>query len=170
MKTYLEYLTQVLGVNAVMMPLPLAATGLSAESGNQPAFFYSAAGPWHEGQDFQKIELAIVNWVHEQSESLFDPAVGDLFGKMLAAMKIPAEKVLVLDCVMNEHERIPNELFKICEPQIVLFFATEPTHLGEFQIKGPARWLETLSPAFLLQNPASKKIVWNDMQKVMREI
>lgn len=178
MKSYLQYLNEVLGVSGVMMPTPLQAHAVAhiAESQTevdgleQPAFFYSPQGPMSEGQSFSNAKLAIVNWVHHADDSLFEDETSDLFEKMFAAMKILPADVLVLDCVMNERNLIPNELYKIASPQIVLFFCTEPSLMGEFQIKGPARWIETLSPAFLRHNPASKKIVWKDMQKVMSSL
>lgn len=165
-KTYLDYLSEVLGLQAVMMPAPVAGP----EALNRPAYFYSSEGACPEGRGFHKCRLAIVNWVREPKDSLFEPEVADLFGKMLTAMKLPAADVWVLDCVMNERGLIPNELFKLCEPQCVLFFSREPSQLGEMQLRGPTRWLETFSPALLLSEAASKKIVWNDMQKIMREL
>jgi hypothetical protein len=179
MKSYLLYLNEVLGVNGVMMPTPLQAHVVAHSGGHsgspaeeiegleKPAFFYSPHGAMSEGQSFSNAKLAIVNWVHQADESLFEDETADLFEKMFAAMKILPQDVLVLDCVMNERNLIPNELYKIASPQIVLFFCSEPSQMGEFQIKGPARWIETLSPAFLRHNPSSKKIVWKDMQKVM---
>lgn len=168
MNAYAQYLSDVLGLRQVMMPTPVASADEVLAA--RPAFFHSAQGPQIEGRDFHRPALAVVNWVQDPRESLFDPQVAELFNKMLAAMKLPAEKVLVLDCVMNERGLIPNGLFKVCEPSWVLFFSREPAHLGEVQIKGPARWIETLSPALLLEQPGAKKQVWADMQKVMREL
>lgn len=169
MKSYLQYLHEVLGLNGVMMPtpFPMASPVEDVDGLAKPAFFYSPKGPVTEGQDFSQAKLVILNWVHQADESLFEAQTADLFQKMFAAMKIRPTDVLILDCVMNERNLIPNELYKVASPQIVLFFTSEPSQMGEFQIKGPARWLETLSPAFLRQNPESKKIVWKDMQKIM---
>lgn len=171
MKTYLEYVSEVLGLGTVMLPSPLVAVQADADAELvKPAFFYSSKGAFSEGRDFKKCDLAIINWVQEPLESLFEPAVAKLFGKMLAAMKLSPNRVLVLDCVMNERNLIPNELYKVCDPQVVLFFSSDPISLSEVQIKGPARWLETLSPAALVKDPDSKKLVWNDMQRVMKEL
>ncbi len=163
MKDYLQYVSDVLGVKAIMQDQP------RVDSHVGPAYFYSANGAVAGGV-FKKYSLVIVNWVQDPSESLFDSQVAELFGKMLAAMKISSEQVLVLDCVMNERKLIPSELFKICDPQNVLFFSHEPEKLSSVQLKGSANWLETLSPAVLLKDAGSKKLVWSDMQKIMKLI
>lgn len=174
MKTALHYISEVLGVDSPILPVPWQGpvsaehTQDSSLSLETPAFFYSSAGAVESFQGHEP--LVIVNWVREAHESIFRGEVRDLFQKMFSAMKIDSNQVLILDCVMNERNLIANELFKISSPKWVLFFGSEPIHAGEFQIKGPSRWLETFSPAVLVKNPQSKKIVWNDLQKIMREV
>lgn len=172
MKDYIDYLQNVLGIKTAMFAAPVAVAPVVAGEVAlaTPAFFYSPRGPLVEGQTYNQAKLAIVNWVHDAKDSLFETETSDLFQKMFAAMKIAPSDVLIVDCVMNERQLIPNELYKIASPQVVLFFCTDPANMGEFQVRGPARWLETLSPAFLVQNPNAKKAVWNDLQKVMREL
>lgn len=172
MKDYLNYLQDVLGIRSALFSAPVALpSAAEAESDlATPAFFYSPRGPLVEGRSFSQAKLAIVNWVHHAQESLFEAQTADLFQKMFVAMKISIDEVLIVDCVMTDRQLIPNELYKIASPQVVLFFCAEPANMGEFQVRGPARWLETLSPTFLLKNPQAKKTVWNDLQKVMREL
>ncbi|MFP5519508.1 MAG: hypothetical protein ACLGGX_06365, partial [Bdellovibrionia bacterium] len=56
------------------------------------------------------------------------------------------------------------------QAQAVLMFSDSPENLGQLQIRGGFKWLETFSPAYLLSHPEAKKIVWSDMQKIMKEL
>ncbi|HEY1079326.1 MAG TPA: hypothetical protein VGE46_04485, partial [Bdellovibrio sp.] len=66
--------------------------------------------------------------------------------------------------------QLPSEFAKICEGKVVVVFSSFPKDLGELIFKGPGKWLETYSPAYLLEDPGAKKVVWNDLQKVMKEL
>lgn len=118
----------------------------------------------------QHAELVFLNILTQSKESLFNPAVEDLFGKMKAAMKLKNLQVLELDCTVEDRSHLPSELAPLCESKVVVVFSSFPKDLGEFIFKGPGHWLETYSPAYLLEDPGAKKVVWNDLQKVMREL
>ncbi len=165
MKNYLNYVNEVLGVHTIMQSqgLPLKASEIT-----MPAFFYTEQGPLLI--DFsQKWDLVFINWKQKDSDSLFAYENKELFSKMLTAMKLENKNILILDCILNEKSIIANELLKHCQTDHVLFFTHEPISKGELQIKGSVLWLETFSPALLVQNPTLKKQVWNDLQKMMKE-
>lgn len=132
----------------------------------KPAFFVSADGDIRSPLEAE-YKLIILNYVQDPAESLFEVKVADLFSKMLSAMKLKPGSFLVVDCLMNERPLIPAEAQRFFKASHVLMFSSHPDQLSEFHIRGGFQWLETFSPAYLLKHPEAKKLVWNDMQKVM---
>lgn len=161
MKDYLQYLQDVLGLQNIM----LQDTPVTADE----VRFYTSQGPFepHERLHF---ELVFLNILTQAKESFFNPEVRDLFEKMKQAMKLKNLQVLELDCTVEDRSRLPSELAKVCESRAVVVFSSFPKDLGEFIIKGSGKWIETYSPAYLLEDAAAKKVVWNDLQKVMKEL
>jgi hypothetical protein len=98
------------------------------------------------------------------------PEVQDLAAKMKAAMKLRNLQVLELDCTVDDRSQLPSELAKVCESKVVVVYSSFPKDIGELIFKGPGKWIETYSPAYLLEDPGAKKVVWNDLQKVMKEL
>lgn len=163
MKDYLRYMQDVLGLQNIMLsPDPSAEGGVAAR-------FYSRQGPWTP-LERQHAEVVFLNILTQPKESFFVPAVEDLFGKMKAAMKLKNLQVLELDCTVEDRSHVPSELAKFCESKVVVVFSSFPKDPGEFIFKGPGHWIETYSPAYLLEDAGAKKVVWNDLQKVMREL
>lgn len=160
MKDYLQYLHDILGLQNLVMPVNEGA--LSAQ-------FFSAQGPF-EPSEIQHYELVFLNILTQTKESFFLPEVQDLFGKMKAAMKLKNLQVLELDCTVEDRSQLPSELAKHCEGKVVVVFSSFPKDIGEMIFKGPGKWIETYSPAYLLEDAAAKKVVWNDLQKVMKEL
>lgn len=165
MKTYAHYLETVLGVRAVMLDQPT----VNSISGFAPPFFVDAGGDLRSPLE-KSFRLVLLNWISSPQESLFYPEVSELFVKMLGALKLPEDQVLAIDCLMNERPLIPAETQKFFKSKAVLMFAREPEALGKIQIKGGFQWMETFSPAYLLEHPEAKRVVWNDMQKLLKEI
>lgn len=161
MKDYIHYLQDVLGLQAVMLPKSDQQTAIPQ--------FYTPQGPFQPA-DFHHYELVFLNILTQSKESLFLPAVQELFSKMKSAMKLKNLQVLELDCTVDDRSLLPSELAKLCEGKVVVVFSSFPKDLGEFVFKGPGHWLETYSPSYLLEDPAAKKVVWNDLQKVMKEL
>lgn len=161
MKDYIQYLQDVLGLKNVA--LPLSATS------QRPIQFFSSQGSFLP-TDFLHFELIFLNILTQPHESIFKSEVRELFDKMKAAMKLRNLQVLELDCTVEDRSQLPSELAKICESKVVVVFSSFPKDLGELIFKGPGMWLETYSPAYLLQDAPAKKVVWNDLQKVMKEL
>ncbi|KYG63173.1 hypothetical protein AZI86_15830 [Bdellovibrio bacteriovorus] len=161
MKDYIQYLQDVLGLQSVMLP----------KSDQEPlgTQFYGPQGPF-QPTEFQHYELVFLNILTQAKESLFLPEVQDLFGKMKTAMKLKNIQVLELDCTVDDRSLLPSELAKLCEGKVVVVFSSFPKDLGEFIFKGPGHWIETYSPSYLLEDAGAKKVVWNDLQKVMKEL
>lgn len=161
MKDYIQYLQDVLGLQNVM---------LSPSEGKEvKTRFFAAQGPF-EPHEFQHYELVFLNIMTQAKESFFNPEVRDLFEKMKAAMKLKNIQTLELDCTVEDRSQLPSELAKICEGKVVVVFSSFPKDIGELIFKGPGKWLETYSPAYLLEDAGAKKVVWNDLQKVMKEL
>lgn len=161
MKDYIQYLQDVLGLQSVMLP--------SIDGGEVKTRFFSSQGPFEPTQQ-QHFELIFLNILTQSKESFFNPEVRELFAKMKAAMKLKNLQVLELDCTVDDRTHLPSELAKICESKVVVVFSSFPKDIGELIFKGPGKWLETYCPAYLLEDPAAKKVVWNDLQKVMKEL
>lgn len=177
MNSYLKYIEQVLGVQKILVDRK-EVLGANAPADHEfshgsfevPAFFYNDSGPIKAGQNFYRTPLAIINFIDKAEDSLFESQVADLFGKMKAALKLPEDKILNLDCVLNERALVVAEFLKIAEVRCVLLFSREPEKLGQMQKLGEAIWVQTFSPAVLLERPDLKKQVWSDMQKLMKEL
>ncbi|KYG65014.1 hypothetical protein AZI87_10570 [Bdellovibrio bacteriovorus] len=161
MKDYIHYLQEVLGLQNVMLP--------ASESGSTKAHFFTQEGAFAPTSVQQK-ELVFLNILTQAKESFFLPEVRDLFDKMKTAMKLKNIQVLELDCTVEDRSQLPSELAQICESRVVVVFSSFPKDLGELIFKGPGKWIETYSPAYLLEDAAAKKVVWNDLQKVMKEL
>lgn len=145
--------------------MPLA----EGETSQGLAAFYSAQGVFSPPEK-QHCEVVFLNLVSRAQDSLFTPAVYDLFEKMRSAMKIENLQVLELDCTTEDRAQLPSLLAEVCEARYVIVFSSFPKDLGEMVLKGSGRWIETHSPAYLLEDAGAKKIVWNDLKKVMREL
>lgn len=161
MEDYLKYLQDVLGLKSIILPQENGST--------EKIQFVSRNGPLDRNQNIQ-LELAFLNIVTQPKESLFLPATYDLFDKMKMAMKLRNIQFAEFDCLVEDRSKIPSEFYKFCNSKIVVLFSSFPEHLGELRIVGSGSWIETYSPAYLLEDPAAKKIVWSDLQKVMKEL
>ncbi|MNJ94770.1 hypothetical protein D3C87_124720 [compost metagenome] len=144
-----------------------AEFGLDLASGK--AHFFTNAGPVTHVEK-KHFELIFLNILTQAKESLFNPEVQDLFAKMKSAMKLQNIQVIELDCTVDNRSELPSELAEKFESKIVVVFSSFPKDMSEMIYKGPGKWLETYSPAYLLEDPTAKKAVWNDLQKVMREL
>lgn len=163
MKDYLQYLQEVLGLQSLMIAEPSAM----AEGGRTQ--FFTPQGPLNLGER-KYFELIFLNIVTQEKESFFLPQVRELFDKMKAAMKLKNIQILELDCTVEDRSLLPSQLAKVCEGKVVVVFSSFPKDIGEMILKGPGKWLETYSPSYLLEDAGAKKVVWNDLQKVMKEL
>ncbi|MGZ3774426.1 MAG: hypothetical protein ACXVCY_11315 [Pseudobdellovibrionaceae bacterium] len=161
MKDYLHYLQDVLGIQNIMVA--------SENGSDHPVQFFSSQGPFNTAA-VPSYELIFLNIVTQAKESFFNKDVQDLFEKMKTAMKLKNIQVLELDCTVEDRSQLPSELAKICEGRVVVVFSSFPQSIGELIFKGSGKWIETYSPAYLLEDTTAKKVVWNDLQKVMKEL
>ena len=126
----------------------------------------------------------------------FVGAAGQLLTKIIEAMKLRREDVYSANCLKcrppNNRSPLPSEI-TTCQPilmrQIEVIRPKIICALGKFaaqtllQTQDPISrlrgrffdWngmkiLPTFHPAYLLRNPADKKLVWEDMQKIMKEL
>jgi uracil-DNA glycosylase family 4 len=133
----------------------------------------------------------------EDREGLpFVGAAGQLLTKIIQAMKLTREKVYIANCLKcrppNNRNPLPTEVatcnpilkkqIEIIRPKIIcalgkfaaqtLLNSEEPISRlrGRFFDLGGTRVLPTFHPAYLLRNPDDKKLVWEDMRKIMKEL
>ena len=161
MDDYIKYLQEVLGIKNIIIE--------TTHSEKDEGYFFTQSGPVSK-HEVKHCELVFLNILTQSKESLFNPATQELFQKMKIAMKVNNVQYLELDCTLSNRSELPSEVSKICESKFVVVFSSFPQNLGEFKIVGSGKWLETYSPAYLLEDVAAKKVVWNDLQKVMREL
>ncbi|HBF13547.1 MAG TPA: hypothetical protein DDW49_09250 [Deltaproteobacteria bacterium] len=121
---------------------------------------------------------------------------GQLLTKMIEAMGLKREDIYIANLIKcrppNNRNPEPSEIaqcmpflkkqIEIIGPKVIVSlgkFASQTllqtevpiTKLrGEFQNYGPSKLMPTYHPAFLLRNPNMKKFVWEDLQKVMKEL
>ncbi|AHI06214.1 hypothetical protein BDW_08570 [Bdellovibrio bacteriovorus W] len=164
MRDYQKYLSEVLGIHEVLI-----ADGKEAAPAVTGTHFLSKKGAFEFPQD-ANFELVFLNILSQSKESLFLPEVEDLFGKMKAAMRLKNIQVLELDVTLEDRSLLPSEFLKHCRARMIVVFSSFPKDIGEIIIKGSSRWLETYSPSYLIEDAGAKKVVWNDLQKVMKEL
>ncbi|QLY24094.1 hypothetical protein [Bdellovibrio sp. KM01] len=171
MKDYVQYLEEVLGLQKVMLNDTTTPVGVASDVNPTAAKiqFFTQKGPYVPAEMVHR-ELVFLNILTQAKESFFLPETRDLFDKMKSAMKIRNIQVLELDCTVEDRSLLPSELAQFCESKVVVVFSSFPKDLGEMIYKGPGKWIETYSPAYLLEDAAAKKVVWNDLQKVMKEL
>ncbi len=118
-------------------------------------------------------DLLIINVKTQDKEDWNKSAVKDLYTKMKAAMKLDHLQVIewqVEDSVFkkdHEKEILLQKVLQKFQAQFVLVFSSFPFKMGELRLVSHSQWIETYSPAYLLEDGASKKIVWQDLQKLM---
>jgi len=126
----------------------------------------------------------------------FVGAAGQLLTKIIEAMKLRREDVYIANCLKcrppQNRNPLPSEIdtckpilmrqIEIIQPRIIctlgkfaaqtLLQTDEPISRlrGRFFDWNGIKVLPTFHPAYLLRNPADKKLVWEDVQKIMREI
>jgi len=126
----------------------------------------------------------------------FVGAAGQLLTKIIQAMKLKREEVYIANCLKcrppQNRNPLPSEVatcHPILERQIAIIQPKVICALGKFaaqtllrteepisRVRGRffemngIKILPTFHPAYLLRNPADKKLVWQDMQKIMQEL
>lgn len=127
----------------------------------------------------------------------FVGAAGQLLTKIIEAMHLTRENVYIANCLKcrppGNRSPLPDEItacnpilmrqIEIVQPKIVcalgkfaaqtLLNTQEPISRLRgrfFDWKPGIRLMPTFHPAYLLRNPADKKLVWLDMQSIMKEL
>lgn len=132
----IEYFSQVLGINSVLMP---------------------------EVPEAPEVTLTRNILVLFVDDKPWNPETSDLFQKMWRAMKLTAEQVevLFLQPASGPISKAELQLKALSATAVVNFsfesLADLPTDLQ----------FRTVSPSRLIENPALKKEVWSELQKVM---
>lgn len=131
----------------------------------------------------------------DQQGEPFVGAAGQLLTKIIEAMKLKRSDVYIANCLKcrppQNRNPLPDEI-STCQPilmrQIEIIRPAVICALGKFSAqtllstdqpisrlrgrfhdwKDGIRVMATFHPAYLLRNPADKKLVWEDMRQVMR--
>lgn len=132
----------------------------------------------------------------DQQGKPFVGAAGQLLTNILKAMHLTREEVYIANCLKcrppNNRNPLPTEIascapileeqIRIIEPKIICalgkfaaqtLLASDETISrlrGRFFDRRGIRVMPTFHPAYLLRNPADKKLVWQDMQLILREL
>ena len=126
----------------------------------------------------------------------FVGAAGQLLTKIIEAMRLKREDVYIANCLKcrppGNRNPLPLEItschpilsrqIEIIGPEVIcalgkfaaqtLLGTEEPISRlrGRFHDFRGIKLMPTFHPAYLLRNPADKKLVWEDVQKIMREL
>ena len=127
----------------------------------------------------------------------FVGAAGQLLTKIIEAMKLSREEVYIANCLKcrppENRNPLPTEIascgpilakqIEIIRPRIICAlgkFAAQTLLKTEepisrirgrfFDWNHGIKLMPTFHPAYLLRNPGDKKLVWDDMQKIMKEL
>lgn len=132
----------------------------------------------------------------DQQGEPFVGAAGQLLTKIITAMKLKREDVYIANCLKcrppGNRSPLPSEIvtcspilmrqIEIIQPKIICTlgkFATQTILRNEKSISrirgrffdwNGLKVMPTFHPAYLLRNPADKKLVWQDAQQIMREL
>ena len=168
--------------NCTMCPLSQTRTKLVFGSGNPDAklMFIGEAPGFDEDQ---------------QGEP-FVGAAGQLLTKIILAMKLRREDVYIANCLKcrppGNRNPLPSEIatchpilarqIEIIQPKVICALGKFAAHTllrteesitrirGRFFDWNGVKLMPTFHPAYLLRNPADKKLVWQDAQKIMKEL
>ncbi len=118
-------------------------------------------------------DLLFLNLKQESDQSVFAPESSELLDKMIQAMRLGNHQHLILEADwMGSTETVRQVLqkytAKVTVPWVVVF-SSKPAKPG-LQNLGTVKFLETYGPSYLLQNTNAKRLVWADLQKVMKEM
>ena len=168
--------------NCQLCPLAKTRTRLVFGSGNPEAqLMFVGEAPGYD-EDLQGLP--------------FVGAAGQLLTKIIEAMKLTREKVYIANCLKcrppGNRNPLPTEIvtcdpilkkqMEIIRPKIIcalgkfaaqtLLNSTAPISAlrGRFHDLGSVKVMPTFHPAYLLRNPADKKIVWEDMKLIVKEL
>jgi DNA polymerase len=132
----------------------------------------------------------------DQQGKPFVGAAGQLLTKIIEAMNLKREDVYIANCLKcrppQNRSPLPTEVITcspilmrqidIIQPKIIcalgkfaaqtLLATEEPISRlrGRFHEWRGIKIMPTFHPAYLLRNPADKKLVWEDVQQIMREL
>ena len=132
----------------------------------------------------------------DQQGRPFVGAAGQLLTKIIQAMKLSREDVYIANCLKcrppGNRNPLPTELatcdpmlrrqIEIIQPEILCTLGKFASHSvlnteepisrlrGRFIECDGIKIMPTFHPAYLLRNPGDKKLVWEDMQRIMREL
>lgn len=154
---YLQYVDEVLGVKGF----------IQERVGNEDKFQNNFRSPEIDLDQNETIDLVFVSSIKDKSQSLFSGEIAELFQKMKSAMKLTYASVTV-ETHLSSSVEILNILKARLNPRLLVIFKENPD-LGETlkQLDGMF-YLETFSPGYLIRYPEQKKLVWNDLQKIMK--
>ena len=145
-------------------------------------------------------ELVFVGEAPGRDEDLqgkpFVGKAGELLTKIISAMKLSREQVYITNVLRcrppNNRNPLPEEvvcckpyliqLLNIIKPRIICTLGKFAAHAlldvdtpisrlrGQFYEFNNIKLMPTYHPAYLLRNPDDKRLVWDDMQKIMKAL
>lgn len=183
-----SYLIDTLGVANLHLPVDqqIAVTnnlqgqlskGLSSESAAKVAalevdFFIDAKELFplstlnHKNNKVQYLVLHL-----KKDQSVFQNETRDVFAKMVQALKLPPQNLLVLEAMgaRRSEELIDYLIHQLHSPMQILILSQSETKSDPL-LKGRHTFYITHSPLDFVESPDLKKIAWSVMQKIRAQI
>ncbi len=152
------------------------------------------------GQGCPNAELMFIGeapgFDEDQQGKPFVGAAGQLLTKIIEAMKLRREDVYIANCLKcrppGNRNPLPSEIatckpilarqIEIIQPKVICTLGKFAAHAmlnteepitrlrGRFFERNGIKIMPTFHPAYLLRNPSDKKLVWQDMQQIMKEL
>lgn len=102
-----------------------------------------------------------------ESDSQPSTAAKAMIDKMLLAIKIPKEHMKLQLMSSSQRTLVMSKAIHVNKIQFILVLSDHPEHRGVPVYRGESLIIETFSPSRLEGHPAEKKVVWEDLQKLM---
>ncbi len=150
---YFSYVKNVLGVRAIRS----AAIRESLSPAAAPEF----------------CDLLFVHLKTAQDQGISTLESKTLLDKMIQAMRLGTKKYFIYEHEIEGDVHVASFVSSIgaARPSsFIVVFSAKPGTSGIVKNLGTQKYLETFSPSYLLQNANAKKVVWADLQKVMKEL
>lgn len=166
---YFSYVKNVLGIRQIhsarLRQALLESTQEAVDCG-----LHHRGLPWAQ-MPAQAMDVVFLHLQASEDGSVFAADSADLLAKMIQAMRLGGRQSVVVEAPWQED--LNSIILKIAEKSkkaFVVVFSSAPGQNGVVKSLGPNKYLETFGPSYLLKNAAAKKVAWNDLQKVMKEL
>lgn len=171
-ETFLNYVTQVLGVQSLYL-LPIEAKtsivktdSVTVEDAKIEFFFDQTEVFNFKNLNAKNNQVKFLVLHLKKHQSVFADATRELFSKMVLSLKRPPQHLLVLEVLgaLSSKQVMDYLNSELSSPMRVLILSEGETHLEPI-IKGLHTFYITHSPYDFIKSNDLKKVAWSVMQK-----